>query len=264
MPARPFVDYYRILEVPPSASLQEIRRSFRRLVLQAHPDKNPDHTEWSERRIRELIQAYEVVGDSEKRGLFDVEYKLKKRSAPQKPRESEFFFFKKSDPGALALRILYYLLHGRGREAVPLLLRMEAKHGDRFLADKLDRGDYLDCLFLLGEYFLGQREYRSALDRMRAFYLHERNARYPRHYLDAVVAHLKDLYLKKIPQSLPPEEALTRLEEAADLQMGARERALFARVAEELRARLPRTGAAKRTPMRRRAPRPARSSRGSG
>ncbi len=264
MSVRSFVDYYRVLEVPPSASLQEIRSSFRKLVLLAHPDKNPDHTEWSERRIRELIQAYEVIGNSERRRRFDLEYKAKGRSAPRQPRESELFFFKKSDPGALALRILYYLLHGRGQEAVPLLERMEAKRGPGFLFEELDRGDYLDCLFLLGEYHLAKREYRAALARMRAFYLHERNARYPRHYLDAVVTHLKDLYLRKLPQSLPAEEALSRLGEAAELRLGPREKAALTRVAEELRSRVSRRAGAGRGRGNGRVPRPARSSRGEG
>jgi curved DNA-binding protein CbpA len=237
-PAHAFLDYYRILEVNPTASLQEIRRSFRRLVLKVHPDKNPERTEWSERRIRELIEAYEVIGDDEKRRRFDVEYRLRSKTVtPPPPRERDFFFFKKSDPNACAHRILYFLLHGRGDEAIPLLSRLEGRRGPGFLRDELDRSDYLDCLFLLGEYHLGKREYRQALGRLRAFYLHERNTRYPRHYIDAVVAHLKDLYLRKLPHILPPQEALSLLEEAIDLKLGKKEQSLFVKLAEDLRAR---------------------------
>jgi curved DNA-binding protein CbpA len=238
-PERVFLDYYRILEVNPTASLQEIRRSFRRLVLKVHPDKNPERTEWSERKIRQLIEAYEVIGDDEKRRRFDVEYRLRSRGAspPQQPREKDFFFFKKSDPNACAHRILYFLLHERGDEAIPLLLRLESRRGPGFLRDELDRSDYLDCLFLLGEYHLRKREYREALGRLRAFYIHERNTRYPRHYLDAVVAHLKDLYLRKLPQVLPPQEALSLLEEAIDLNLGKKEQSIFAALSEKLRAR---------------------------
>lgn len=229
-----FIDYYRVLEVPPSASAQEIRRSFRRLVLRAHPDKNPERIEWSERRMRELIRAYEVIGDYEKRRRFDAEYKQRRRTHAE-PRESQLFFFRKSDPGAYALRILYYLLNRRGREAVPLLQSLEALHGPGFLAEQLDRGDYLDCLFLLGEFHLERREYLKALKRLRAFYLHERDARYPRHYLEVVVTHLKDLYLRKLPQTLEPSEALRHLREARELRLGRRDRLTLARVAEILK-----------------------------
>jgi hypothetical protein len=115
---------------------------------------------------------------------------------------------------------------------------MEARQGSGFLHDELDRGDYLDCLFLLGEYHLENRQYLEALNRMRAFYLHERNARYPRHYIDSVVAHLKDLYLRKLPQSLPPREALFLLQEALDLDLRPRDRSVLERVTEDLRRKI--------------------------
>jgi len=235
MPTQAFVDYYRVLEVHPSASAQEIRRSFRRLVLRAHPDKNPERTKWAERRIRELIRAYEVISDGEKRRRFDQEYRVRRRPELSAPPDSQLFFFRKSDPGAYALRILYLLLHGRAKEAIPLLATMESTHGEGFLAAELDRDDYLDCLFLLGEYHLEKRQYLEAFRRMRTFYLHERNVPYPRHYLEAVITHLKDLYLRKLPQSLPPDEALLHLKEAAELSLGRRDRAHLERKVEELK-----------------------------
>ena len=251
MPAGTFVDFYRILEVDPTASHQEIRRSFRRLILKAHPDKNPDRSAYSERRVRDLIAAYEVVGDRTRRKEFDRSYRTRARTStgPSRPRESEFFFFKKSDPNACAHRILYFLLQGRGAEAVPLLSRLEARRGPEYLREELDKADYLDSLFLLGEYHLGRREYREAFRRLRTFYLHERNSRYPRHYLDAVIGLLKDLYIRKLPSVLPPEEALLRLREAADLRLGKRDQDLVLKVAGELREKLAGNGTA---PARRR------------
>ena len=238
MPPHQFVDYYRVLGITPVASAQEIRRAFHRLVLKAHPDKNPQRTEWSERKVRELIRAYDVLGDREKRSRFDVEYRARRRHVPKSRQGAQPFFFKRSDPRALALRILYYLLNNRGADALALLKRIEQRRGPGFLREELDRGDYLDCLFLLGEHHIQQREYREALDRMRAFYVHERGARYPRHYLGSVVDHLKDLYLRKIPQLLPPEEALALLREAAGMDLGGRERLLLERLVEGLESKV--------------------------
>ena len=252
MPVQSTIDYYRILGVPPNATAEEIRRSFRRLVLLLHPDKNPDRSERSERRIRELIEAYEVIGDREKRRAFDVEFGRRKSDSRQrasgragkgesgKVPEETLFFFRKSDPNAYALRVLYFLVNGRGPEAVPLLTQLEERWGAGFLRQELERGDYLDCLFLLGEYHLGRREYVAAFRRIRAFWLHDRNSRFPRHYLDAVVTHLKDLYLRRLPQSMAPSEAIEALREAADLDLSARERVRLERVLGELRAKLPR------------------------
>jgi len=59
-------DYYKILEVTPVATQQEIRKSFRRLALKYHPDKNEgDHL--SEALFKEVQEAYEVLSDPQQR-----------------------------------------------------------------------------------------------------------------------------------------------------------------------------------------------------
>lgn len=64
------MDYYRILGVSREASDDEIKKAYRKLVLQHHPDRNPDSTD-AEAKIREINAAYEIVGDSEKRRSYD-------------------------------------------------------------------------------------------------------------------------------------------------------------------------------------------------
>jgi molecular chaperone DnaJ len=59
-------DYYRILQVEPVASPQEIKKSFRRLALKFHPDKNAgDHL--AEAQFKEIQEAYEVLSDPHQR-----------------------------------------------------------------------------------------------------------------------------------------------------------------------------------------------------
>lgn len=206
------VNPYDVLRVPPTASLQEIRERFRRLVIQAHPDKNPERPEWAERRIRELIVAFEMVSDSERRA--DVDRRLGHRRRKSKAREKPFFFYRQ-DPEARAMLILHHLMRERGDLALELLEEMEAKVGPNFLSENLDRPDYLDCLFMLGEHHAASRQYLLASKRYRAIYALESKARYPRHYLDEVIRRLKDLYLKKLPRhaSAPAAiEGLTQVE----------------------------------------------------
>lgn len=64
------VDYYRILGVSREASDEDIKKAYRRLVFDHHPDRNPDKAD-AEERIREINVAYEVVGDPEKRRTYD-------------------------------------------------------------------------------------------------------------------------------------------------------------------------------------------------
>lgn len=65
-----YKDYYRILGVERSADAKEIKRAYRRLAVQFHPDKNPGNNE-AESRFKEINEAYEVLGDPQKRAKYD-------------------------------------------------------------------------------------------------------------------------------------------------------------------------------------------------
>jgi molecular chaperone DnaJ len=63
-------DFYSVLEVSRSASADEIKKSFRRLAMKYHPDKNPGDKK-SEDQFKEITEAYEVLSDTKKRELYD-------------------------------------------------------------------------------------------------------------------------------------------------------------------------------------------------
>jgi molecular chaperone DnaJ len=62
-------DYYQVHEVNRSASADEIRKSFRRLARQYHPDVNPSSE--AEERFKEINEAYEVLSDDNRRASYD-------------------------------------------------------------------------------------------------------------------------------------------------------------------------------------------------
>src|SRR5690242_5223053 len=65
-----YKDYYSTLGVDRTASEQDIRKAFRKLARQYHPDVNPDNKE-AEAKFKEINEAYEVLSDPEKRRRYD-------------------------------------------------------------------------------------------------------------------------------------------------------------------------------------------------
>lgn len=63
-------DYYEVLGVDKQASGDEIKKSFRKLAMQYHPDRNPDDKE-AEAKFKEINEAYEVLKDDQKRAAYD-------------------------------------------------------------------------------------------------------------------------------------------------------------------------------------------------
>lgn len=66
----PRVDFYHILGVSREASDDVIKKAYRKLVFEHHPDRNPDN-KLAEEKIREINAAYEVIGDAEARRNYD-------------------------------------------------------------------------------------------------------------------------------------------------------------------------------------------------
>ena len=66
----PRIDFYRVLGVSREATDDAIKKAYRKLVFEHHPDRNPDNRE-AEAKIREINAAYEVIGDPESRRNYD-------------------------------------------------------------------------------------------------------------------------------------------------------------------------------------------------
>jgi DnaJ family protein C protein 7 len=63
-------DYYKILNIEKDASDSEIKKAYRRLAIQTHPDKNPDDPQ-AEERFKDVGEAYETLSDPEKKERYD-------------------------------------------------------------------------------------------------------------------------------------------------------------------------------------------------
>lgn len=64
-------DYYRILGLSHNASADEIKKAYRKLAMQYHPDRNLGKEEWATDKLKEINEAFGVLGDSNKRRQYD-------------------------------------------------------------------------------------------------------------------------------------------------------------------------------------------------
>lgn len=81
------MDYYSVLGVTKSASPEEIKKSYRKLALEHHPDRNPDDPE-AENKLKGINEAYSVLSDAKKRSSYD-RFGIRDRSTPP-PRSDNF------------------------------------------------------------------------------------------------------------------------------------------------------------------------------
>src|SRR4030042_578113 len=64
-------DYYGILGIPRNASVTDIKKAYRKLAMQYHPDRNPGKEKWANEKFKEINEAFGVLGDPQKRQQYD-------------------------------------------------------------------------------------------------------------------------------------------------------------------------------------------------
>jgi molecular chaperone DnaJ len=64
-------DYYAILGISRDASEEQIKKAYRNLAMQYHPDKNPGKEEWANEKFKEINEAFAVLGNPDKCRQYD-------------------------------------------------------------------------------------------------------------------------------------------------------------------------------------------------
>lgn len=99
-------NYYEILELNRAATLADVKKAYRKLALQWHPDKNPNNLEEANRRFQQICQAYEVLSDDKQRTAYDLKsaksafktyrYKSTSPKSPKSPPSTSTPYFETS------------------------------------------------------------------------------------------------------------------------------------------------------------------------
>jgi DnaJ-class molecular chaperone len=85
-----YKDYYKVLGIEKSAAEKDIKSAYRKLARKWHPDANPNDTKAAEEKFKEIQEAYEVLGDPEKRKKYDVLGSDWQRAAQQAEQQRRY------------------------------------------------------------------------------------------------------------------------------------------------------------------------------
>lgn len=231
--------YYDVLAIGRDATQPEIKKAFRRLAKEYHPDQNRDGAEQASRKLKEVIAAYRVLSNERERARYDVMM----QSVPgvrEEARRNESRTFKEQ-----ADQLLEYLLSGQGRRALRLYDElMEQEEFD--LPEFLNVKDYLDCIFLLAEQLEHEDRYREAADYYEELYEREKEPPRQRYFFETVEARIKKLYSRKLPRdATAPEEEIGCYQRILAFDLDKSEKAfilkkiaeVYCRIGEEEKAR---------------------------
>lgn len=195
-------NYYEILEIDHEATHVEVKAAFRTLAKKYHPDFNPHNSAWAHDRMHELLRAYEVLVDEQKRAIYDrtlSHWEIRRGSAYRESLKR-----RGGDPAACCQLIFLDLLEGRGAEALTLYERLLRQRPSFSLGAHMSIGDRLDCTFLLAEEYERQHRSRTAFEHYCGIYRDDLVHNYFRHFRDEILLRMRNLLV----QFLDEEEGL--------------------------------------------------------
>lgn len=189
-------NFYKILGVDSNASDIDVKKAFRDLAKKFHPDKNPGDEQTAEQKFKEIVSAYQVLIDREKRRDYDLTLKRINKEAEINSNRS--YRMDSNDEKTLCHIILIELLRPNKRKAMQLYEQFLAKIPNFRLDKYMSDADSRDCEFLLAEAY----HQIGNLNQAEALYIEllrkEEKRAYFYHFTQEIADLLKDIYMQNI------------------------------------------------------------------
>jgi curved DNA-binding protein CbpA len=210
-------NYYKILGVGPSSSVEEVKSSFRKKAKQLHPDvrySNPSiqYKEGTDQGIKLLLKAYEILSNPRKRIAYDRFFRRYKLAERKKFNYRKYLLSRPDDLACQSRLIFYDLLHSHSEEAVALYEKLLSYPYFR-LELYLDWEDYMDCTFLLAEQFDNEGDHERAFKLFLQLYYNEQKRPCFKHFIEEIAERIKRIACINLKSFLSPELNIRYLEE---------------------------------------------------
>lgn len=213
-----FINYYEVLNVDEGAYTEEIKRSFRKLVKQYHPDRNGNKP-WAESKVKLVIQAYKMLSDQSRRNHYDKMLNVMRRHNGSTPNRWQ------NTTNFQARAILLDLLDHKGRQALENYDRLKKDIHGFHLLSYFSFKDFIDCTFLLAEECERQKRYLEALEFYEEAYLRLEQATKRQYLFSEIKERIQRIYCRHLARRVDPKKAILYYEKVLELKLDKGERA---------------------------------------
>jgi len=230
-------DYYTILGIETSASDREIKKAFWTLAKKFHPDKNPRDEKASEQKFKEIIAAYEILIDQNKRQIYDHTLMAKRASAKTR-QHNEPSRRERNDERHLCRLVLAELLKRNKQNAIRIYESLVSKIPNFSLDLYMSDADTRDCEFLLAEAYHQTGNLLKAEHLYKRLLEREHKRAYFYHFAQEIKLLLKGVYIQYITKSNTSEGVLSSMEKILAMELPTYELAWVYKKAAEAYYRL--------------------------
>ncbi|MFQ5957106.1 MAG: DnaJ domain-containing protein [Candidatus Brocadiales bacterium] len=220
------VNYYEVLRVNEGAGAEEIKRSFRRLVKEYHPDRNGNKP-GAETKVKLVIQAYKMLGDKSRRNHYD------KMLGLVRGQNGDALKRWQNTTNFQVRTILLDLLDRKGLQALENYNRLKKDIQGFHLLSYFSFKDFIDCTFLLAEECERQRRYIEALEFYEEAYLRLEEGTKRQYLFDEIKDRIQRIYCRRLARRVDPKKAVAYYEKALELKLDKGESAqIYKKIAE--------------------------------